>query len=352
MIYDIAIIGAGPAGGLLTCILLMHNCNIIIFDKCIPWEKPCGGTLNPQTFDDIHEINDYPKALKKITRIKCVGPSNHLNKVNLNSPWPVISRYDLNKYFIEKIASYGHKCINEEIVNIDFHNNTWHLTAKSLDKSTIPYQSKLIVGCDGANSKVRRNITCNFNKKDLSLACGYSIRNLHEGFQTDEQCTIGVNDYIGYEWIINRPDFISLGLMEQLPWANYKAMFMRLNKYLNNSNFEIIENYKTIIPSPSDVSFFNNKRSGDNWMLLGDAAGFNDPVTGEGIYFALKSAKLAAESIISGNIGRYDEMWRDDFGVELHEKTLIKENVISLYNSMGPQYAGAWLYSYIINSIS
>jgi flavin-dependent dehydrogenase len=354
MIYDVAIIGSGPAGGLLALLLLKHECNIVIFDNRIPWEKPCGGTLNPRTFDDISELSDYQYHLKEILHIKSLGPSNHVTNVDLSSPWPVLNRSDLGRYFIDKIAECGNKYISDEVMNIDFLDNRWRIAVKSSDKSTKVYFSKIIAGCDGANSKVRYKIFGNFRKEDLALACGHSIKNHNFGFQTDEECTIGVNNYIGYEWIINRPDFISLGLMEQLPWAKYDGMFSRLNKYLNNqdSNFEIIDSYKTIIPSASDVSFYNNKRAGDNWMLLGDAAGFNDPVTGEGIYFALKSAKLASESIISGEINRYDDDWRDDFGGELYEKTLIKENVISLYNNMGPEYAGAWLYTYIINSIS
>ena len=56
---------------------------------------------------------------------------------------------------------------------------------------------------------------------------------------------------------------------------------------------------------------------GDDWALLGDAAGFADPVTGEGIYYALRSAELFAEAYLRGEFRSYETKWREDFGAEL-----------------------------------
>jgi flavin-dependent dehydrogenase len=51
--------------------------------------------------------------------------------------------------------------------------------------------------------------------------------------------------------------------------------------------------------------------------LLGDAAGFADPVTGEGIYYAIRSAELFAETYLAGEATAYEQKWRADFGAEL-----------------------------------
>ena len=56
---------------------------------------------------------------------------------------------------------------------------------------------------------------------------------------------------------------------------------------------------------------------GGNWALLGDAAGFADPVTGEGIYYALRSAEVFAEAYLSGQPQAYEARWREDFGADL-----------------------------------
>jgi flavin-dependent dehydrogenase len=59
------------------------------------------------------------------------------------------------------------------------------------------------------------------------------------------------------------------------------------------------------------------KASGEGWALLGDAAGFADPVTGEGIYYALRSAELFADAYLEGTPQDYETRWRKDFGGEL-----------------------------------
>ena len=51
--------------------------------------------------------------------------------------------------------------------------------------------------------------------------------------------------------------------------------------------------------------------------MLGDAAGFADPVTGEGIYYALRSAELFAEAYLAGRPETYEARWREDFGADL-----------------------------------
>ena len=57
--------------------------------------------------------------------------------------------------------------------------------------------------------------------------------------------------------------------------------------------------------------------AGEDWALLGDAAGFADPVTGEGIYYASCSAELLAQAYLSGDLSSYEGKWRADFGAEL-----------------------------------
>jgi len=58
--------------------------------------------------------------------------------------------------------------------------------------------------------------------------------------------------------------------------------------------------------------------------LLGDAAGFADPVTGEGIYYALRSAELFAEAYAANDLASYEKKWRADFGGELRRASKMR----------------------------
>ena len=77
------------------------------------------------------------------------------------------------------------------------------------------------------------------------------------------------------------------------------------------------ERYAARIPGLAAKTWDSRKVSGDDWALLGDAAGFADPVTGEGIYYALRSAELFAEAYLTGFPQSYEKRWREDFGGEL-----------------------------------
>ena len=77
------------------------------------------------------------------------------------------------------------------------------------------------------------------------------------------------------------------------------------------------ERYAARIPGLAPRTWDTRKACGDGWALLGDAAGFADPVTGEGIYYALKSAELFANAYLKGKPEEYEGLWRADFGGDL-----------------------------------
>ena len=77
------------------------------------------------------------------------------------------------------------------------------------------------------------------------------------------------------------------------------------------------ERYAARIPGLAPRTWDTRKACGDSWALLGDAAGFADPVTGEGIYYALRSAELFAEAYLKKKPEEYETRWRKDFGREL-----------------------------------
>jgi flavin-dependent dehydrogenase len=79
----------------------------------------------------------------------------------------------------------------------------------------------------------------------------------------------------------------------------------------------LAERYAARIPGLAVETWDRRRAAGEGWALLGDAAGFADPVTGEGIYYALRSAELFAEAYMEGRPLDYERRWRGDFGREL-----------------------------------
>ncbi|HEX8898457.1 MAG TPA: NAD(P)/FAD-dependent oxidoreductase [Chthoniobacterales bacterium] len=157
-------------------------------------------------------------------------------------------------------------------------------------------------------------------------------------------------NWVGYAWAFPRIDHVSFGIattqdafdhekLDALLWdfmlSYYRSVRsgsvsdrikidlwkkMKADARTDSLRGELersAERYAARIPGLAPRTWDTRRACGDGWALLGDAAGFADPVTGEGIYYALRSAELFAEAYLKGNAERYEARWREDFGGEL-----------------------------------
>jgi len=97
-----------------------------------------------------------------------------------------------------------------------------------------------------------------------------------------------------------------------------------LNQEIRERLKKSAERYAARIPGLAPRTWDTRQACGDGWALLGDAAGFADPVTGEGIYYALRSAELLAESYLAGEPLKYETLWRKDFGRQLQRASQMR----------------------------
>jgi len=99
-------------------------------------------------------------------------------------------------------------------------------------------------------------------------------------------------------------------------WSSRKkeaALDARIEAELRRTS----ERYAARIPGLAPKTWDTRSASGQGWALIGDAAGFADPVTGEGIYYALRSAEIFSEAYLEGKAIDYENRWRSSFGREL-----------------------------------
>ena len=102
----------------------------------------------------------------------------------------------------------------------------------------------------------------------------------------------------GYIWSFPRPNHISYGLISRSgPGRTARAKELLSNFIVADLGAEVMahaEFYSAPVPCLSPESWKKNVIAGDRWALVGDAAGLTDPITGEGIYFAFRSAEILA----------------------------------------------------------
>lgn len=323
-----AIIGAGPAGSMAASLLARAGRDVLLIDGRGVWEKPCGGGVTPKALRRYRwmlETDHYPHTT--IDKITLVAPSGRSVDVEFDEPFHIYSRSIFNQMLYDRALNAGAQFWKAKVESISRKNGGWTLNSRA-GSVTCDY----LVGADGANSLLRRTLFGRFADADLSATFGYRMPSAGRSTAVVEF----LPSFSGYLWAFPRPDHVSFGIINkagEFPGKklrelvlNFVARLQDRIDWLEQGNLELLESeviaggtsaYGAIVPALRKTSIENLQVVGDGWALAGDAAGFVDPITGEGIYYSLRSAELLAASLIDGDASRYDRDWRADFSREL-----------------------------------
>lgn len=290
MKFDIVIIGGGPAGVSLGMSLLLIGRKCCIIDRAkFPREKLCAGVLTIKTQKIIKSI--FPDLIwenvscSDIKTLNIYKNMNLIGQYSLNYSYKVVDRlkfdYELIKCYL---AKGGILFENEGNYSIDYSNNKIILS----DNETIEYS--FIIGADGINSNVRKYVDPKYKPHAFCLASLASDTNTV--CQNEISAHFGVLSK-GYGWSIPCNNTCSIGMAG----AVSKKHSINLSHY--NAFCDQAYNIRLQKPKGQFLSdgTYVKKPFKNNVVLIGDAAGLADAISGEGIYFAIYSGILAGKSI-------------------------------------------------------
>lgn len=344
-VFDVLIVGAGPAGSFAAEQLAKGGVRVALFDGRPQGEpKACGGGVTAKA------LKAWPHLLEAVGRtvdeLEMYSPSGKRLHLKLEEPFAIYSRITFDSYLRDRAAKAGATVVFEKISNqsIKKTESGWHLRSVSGSE----YAGRMLVAADGANSAIAKKLAGPLAASDMEVAFGYRAPLPNKG----EAPTViaFLPSWVGYAWAFPRPDHISFGIATTQEAFEHKALdellwqFMigyysqredrkaRIWASLEGPTATSIseklkttaERYAARIPGLADETWEKRRACGEDWALLGDAAGFADPVTGEGIYYALRSAELFAEAFLAGRAEDYERRWREDFGGELRRASQMR----------------------------
>ncbi len=294
--FDAIIVGAGPAGGMCAYELSKNNISVLVIEKeRLPRYKTCAGGLTKKAYEIL------PKDVLSLVE-------NDAYRVNLtlNHRWgfskitsfPIVKmvmRDRLDYFLVKKAEHLGARVLDKTVIkSIVESSDCIHVSTEARN-----FKSKLIVGADGITGCVARSLELTKRPK-----CGIAI----EGEVTPTNNLSQLNEYNGslhldfnvvpkgYGWIFPKKEHLSVGVFTTLP--EMRDIKQHFNSYLNDKG--LANGYQTDSLKGHQIPIggrgpekLNSKRG----LLIGDAAGLADPITGEGIYFALRSGQIAAKAI-------------------------------------------------------
>ena len=335
-LYHVAIVGAGPAGATCAWYLAKQDIRVLLLDKAkFPRDKFCGDAVIPRAQHHLKRMGVLDQLIEageclfttsggfvSPSGVECLSDSTE----NPSGTPLSVKRIIMDERIVRAAQSAGAELVEEFAVDkvvFDERAGTW--AAHSGNRH---FKARTLVLADGAHSKLARAL--GIVKDNPQAICSRSfIEGGTHNFDTDGVCYMERDLLPGYAAIFRHPNnelnycayiipggktvpsdlkAVHHGLLENSPvlrrhlGSGYKAEPMR-GAWLRLGG----------IP----------KSYGDNLLIIGDAAGHIDPLTGEGIQFAMEGAEQAAETLIEAfRLGRFDEQflsayqdkWHKEFG--------------------------------------
>lgn len=321
----VAIIGGGPAGAYAAAELARAGNAVQLFDEKLAWEKPCGGGLTDKALVRWPFLREAAVERNWIDTCELIASSGQRARMPLDRPIAIFSRYILNGLLLDRARESGAQVIQTRISTIERDGKSWRLGSREQ-----VYDADFLLLAAGARTTLR-NLFCEpLAPENFMIALGYYIPG------TSQTVHIKFLDGLhGYIWIFPRAQHFSTGICGRMDGKSTAELRRILEQNLSELGFrhEGAQFYAHLIPSLTPSALRNLNSCGKGWAMVGDAAGLVDAITGEGLYYALRSAELFCEAFVSGNSESYTELLRHEVLSELEHAARIAERF----------YAGDWM---------
>jgi geranylgeranyl reductase family protein len=319
MIFDVAIIGSGPAGASAAFKLAEKGISTVIIEKeTLPRYKTCGGAFG------LAGRKMMPFDISEVVEKECFNIDVFFEKIDKNfsiqKDEPIITmvmRADFDNFIVKKAQELGVTLLeNHKLTAITFADNI------ILHTSQGDVKTKFVIAADGALSKTAK-LTGWEETRLLIPALEYEVVVNEEDFKRLSKSVRLDFDAIpmGYGWCFPKKNHLSIGVgaFRKIN-IDFKQTYRDyLEKTLKVKNIISEEMHGFQVPVSIRKDGFVKK----NVFLVGDAAGFADPLSAEGITNAILSGNMAAAAIIESNLNSelaaklYNEKLEDGFLPEL-----------------------------------
>ncbi|MHA1441578.1 MAG: NAD(P)/FAD-dependent oxidoreductase [Candidatus Heimdallarchaeota archaeon] len=309
----VVIIGSGPAGSMCSYFLQKKGIDTILVEKYShPKHKPCAGGISKMAWDLLPFKIDPNIVETEIQGFRLVTPGlESFTYPTDESKGIIVKRAPFDKFLCDKAVDAGAELI-EKTHPKDITSENGHYQIRLSNGQEL--KTNYIIGADGILSSVAK--LADIRKIPLEQK-GYAYqtfvpmsREEITSFMIHEKTLLEIHFNkmpMGYGWIFPNSDGLNIGvggsavsiIQESKMGINHMDNFIKLLERSRNNKYKLKPEkiFAALLPAGG----YKRAITSNNILLIGDAAGFVDSFAGEGIYYALASGKMAAESIVKNN---------------------------------------------------
>ena len=305
---EIAIVGGGPSGAMCGEQLARAGHKVNILDEHLAWEKPCGGGLTHKAIECFPFLLDNPYPKKLVHSVELISSEEHQATLDMPHPIVIYSRTVLNGMLLDRAKAAGCNVQRARVLSVD-------------TKTTKPlyciegewHEADFLVLAAGARNQLVPE-TRALERDELEMTQGYFVP------QTADSITIKfLPHFEGYIWSFPRCDHLSVGICGSMSSHTSTELRGHLQTFVDKHDIskEGAKFYSHVLPSPKERTLSDRAVVGRNWALIGDAAAWVDPLTGEGLFYAIRSGELLGRSLAEGQPEKYPAWVKASFSTEL-----------------------------------
>jgi len=349
MSYDVVVVGAGPAGATAAKFLADQGATVLLVDKHVfPRDKPCGGMLTLRTLKRFPYIskelissysfggNIYSSSLKhRVVVYKDESIAAFINRKNFDDALTRLAQRSGATFRDGVSAIDVHRAKGKAVVTFD--------TGESVE-------SQFVIGADGVWSVVAKKAglgqhyphvgRCLFQEVHVAndiLDTYFTERKMFNLFLR----FMGVD---GFGWIAPKNNLVNIGIGEIQP-SSSQILTKHPLKEVYHEFIRVLKERNLIPQMVTSASMQGGalplrpleRTFADRVLLCGDAAGLMNPLTGDGIHYAMSSGMFAAtvctDALHAGRtdaafLSKYQTLWKHDFGAEIRLLGLVLRHLL------------------------
>ncbi len=328
MTYDVIVVGAGPSGSIAAHDCAKMGLNTLILEKYeLPREKPCGGAV---MYRGLRILDGrIPRSIveRKIYGLRFIlSKDNEAEFISDKLIGITVFRDKFDEFLARRAETAGAELLDSKRV-VDATVSSKSAVVKLADGEE--FRGNFLLGADGVNSIVSRALGLRPRRKDLTKVGLGMEADFHVGEQGVLKATNGnpsvleicpVEGRVSYGWVFPKKEHLAIGIAGSA--AQMQSLRPTFDEFCKQTENRLgvqlsLEKRRTFFLGGDGL---RSKNVTQRAILIGDAAGFVDPMMGEGIAYAMQSGACAA-TVISKAISenRHDENTLSEYQKLCHD---------------------------------